>query len=71
MKKFALVLAAILPLVATAQDDLVKKLENNKSDSANKKYVFTTIKDLENTAVRQPGQLWHLLELFYQLLPGK
>jgi len=61
MKKFALVLAAILPLIATAQDDLVKKLENNKSDSAKKKYVFTTITDLENTSVKNQassGTCW-------------
>ncbi|MDR3678854.1 MAG: C1 family peptidase [Flavipsychrobacter sp.] len=61
MKKFAWILAACLPLMANAQDDLVKKLENNKSDSAKKKYIFTTIVDLETTPVRNQassGTCW-------------
>lgn len=60
MKKFVLILAA-LPLFAHAQDDLVKKLEGNKSDSAKKKYVFTKIVDLETTPVRNQassGTCW-------------
>jgi bleomycin hydrolase len=61
MKKFVWIIAAILPLMANAQDDLVKKLENNKSDSAKKKYIFTSLVDLENTSVKNQassGTCW-------------
>jgi bleomycin hydrolase len=51
MKKLMLLLAAALPFMAIAQDDLVKKLDNNKSDSAKKKFTFTNIIDLRNTPV--------------------
>jgi len=51
MKKLMLLIAAALPFMAIAQDDLVKKIENNKSDSAKKKFVFTNIIDLRNTPV--------------------
>lgn len=51
MKKLMLLIAAALPLLATAQDDLVKKLDNNKSDSAKNKFVFTNVIDLGTTAV--------------------
>lgn len=50
-----------LPLVAAAQDDLVKKLDNNKSDSAKKKYHFTDVINLENTSVKNQassGTCW-------------
>lgn len=54
MKKLICLIAA-LPMVVFAQDDLVKKLENNKSDSAKKKFVFTNIINLENTDVKNQG----------------
>lgn len=51
MKKLMLLIAAALPLMSTAQDNLVKKLDNNKSDSAKSKFVFTNIIDLGTTPV--------------------
>src|ERR1700749_2147112 len=51
MKKLMLLIAVALPFMAMAQDDLVKKIEGNKSDDAKKKYVFTNIIDLRNTPV--------------------
>lgn len=55
MKKIVLLIAAAFPLIVFAQDDLVKKLENNKSDSAKKKFVFTDIINLERTSVKNQG----------------
>lgn len=55
MKRFLLFIAAAMPLVSFAQDDLVKKLENNKSDSSKKKFTFTHVIDLENTSVKNQG----------------
>lgn len=52
--------AALLPLCAFAQDDLVAKLANNKSDDA-KKYVFYKIINLETTGVKNQassGTCW-------------
>ena len=37
----------LLPSLVFAQDDLIKKIEGNKSDS--NKYVFTVVKNIENT----------------------
>ncbi len=61
MKKLILILAAVLPFISFAQDDLVKKLDANKSDSAKKKFVFTDIINLENTSVKNQassGTCW-------------
>jgi bleomycin hydrolase len=61
MKKIIMLFFAALPLVASAQDDLVKKLDNNKSDSAKKKYHFTDVVNLENTSVKNQassGTCW-------------
>ncbi|MBA3828990.1 MAG: aminopeptidase [Taibaiella sp.] len=61
MKKLIILLFAALPLVASAQDDLVKKLDANKSDSANKKYHFTDVINVENTCVKNQassGTCW-------------
>ncbi len=44
-----------MPIMVFAQDDLVKKLENNKSDSAKKKFTFTHVIDLQNTEVKNQG----------------
>lgn len=44
-----------LPLFAHAQDDLVKKLDANKSDSAKKKFIFTPILNVECTDVKNQG----------------
>ena len=41
--------------MANAQDDLVKKLETNKSDSSKKKFVFTNKINLENSSVKNQG----------------
>ena len=61
MKKLLMLLAVALPLFATAQDDLVKKLDANKSDSAKKKFIFTDIINIENTSVKNQassGTCW-------------
>lgn len=53
--------AAVLPFVATAQDDLIKKLDANKSDDARQKFVFTDIINLERTSVKNQassGTCW-------------
>jgi bleomycin hydrolase len=55
MKKLITLLALGLPLVALAQDDLVKKLENNKSDSSKKKFTFTDDLNIEKTSVKNQG----------------
>jgi len=55
MRKLFLTLAAALPLMATAQDDLVRKLDANKSDSAKKKFVFTPVINVECTDVKNQG----------------
>jgi bleomycin hydrolase len=55
MKKIAFIVIALLPLLAFAQDDLVKKLDTNKSDSAKKKFTFTEIINLEKTCVKNQG----------------
>jgi hypothetical protein len=46
MKKI-LLSCLLLPSLVFAQDDLIKKIEGNKSDS--NKYVFTVVKNIENT----------------------
>lgn len=56
-----LALAMALPLFSYAQDDLVKKLENNKSDSAKKKFTFTETLNVERTSVKNQassGTCW-------------
>ncbi|OSZ78414.1 aminopeptidase [Chitinophagaceae bacterium IBVUCB1] len=54
MKKSILVML-LLPFLSFAQDDLIKKVESNKSDSAKNKYRFTDKINLENTAVKNQG----------------
>lgn len=61
MKKLLMVLAAALPMAVHAQDDLVKKLDNNKSDSAKKAFRFTNVINVENTPVKNQassGTCW-------------
>ncbi len=55
MRKMLAVLAFSLPVVVFAQDDLIKKIDANKSDSAKNKYKFTHVIDLENTSVKNQG----------------
>jgi bleomycin hydrolase len=55
MKKFLFLIASAIPCVAIAQDDLIKKLESHKSDSAGKKYTFTNVLTLEETPVKNQG----------------
>lgn len=55
MKKLLLFLIIALPVMVFAQDDLVKKLDANKSDSAKKKFIFTPIINLETTDVKNQG----------------
>jgi bleomycin hydrolase len=53
--------ALALPVLAHAQDDLVKKLDANKSDSSKKKFTFTDIINLERTSVKNQassGTCW-------------
>jgi bleomycin hydrolase len=55
MKKLLLFIAAAMPSLVFAQDELMRRLENNKSDSADKKYVFSNVLDLEKTPVKNQG----------------
>lgn len=55
MKKLFVFLLSALPLVTVAQDDLVKKLDNNKSDSAKRKFVFTPELNIACTDVKNQG----------------
>src|ERR1044072_6132023 len=55
MKKLFCLIAAALRVFAHAQDDLVKKLDANKSDSSKKKFVFTPVINLECTDVKNQG----------------
>ncbi len=48
-------LAVASPLFLHAQDDLVKKLDANKSDSAKKKFTFTPVINIECTDVKNQG----------------
>ncbi len=56
MRKIVLMLAMALPLISTAQDDLIKKLDGNESDSAKKKFEFKEKINLENTSVKNQGR---------------
>ena len=72
MNKIFLFSLAMLPLFSNAQDDLIRKIESNKSTSNvkivpaekpddNKKYHFTDIIDLERTCVKNQassGTCW-------------
>lgn len=58
MKKITILGLLLLPFFAQAQDDLIRRIENNKSyttpsakDGDDKKYHFTKIIDLEHTDV--------------------
>jgi len=55
MKKLLLFVAVAFPFFTNAQDDLVKKLDANKSDSAKKKFTFTPVINLECTDVKNQG----------------
>jgi bleomycin hydrolase len=55
MKKLMVLMAIAMPVLALAQDDLVKKVEGNKSDSSKKKFTFTHVIDLEDTDVKNQG----------------
>lgn len=56
MKRTCLLLAFAMPVALFAQDDLIKKLDGNESDSAKKKFEFKHIIDLENTDVKNQGK---------------
>src|ERR1039457_1876477 len=73
MKKLILLVAFAVPMLANAQDDLIKKIESNhsytsakpattgNSDTDDKKYHFYTLIDLEHTDVRNQassGTCW-------------
>jgi len=61
MKRILMLMLVALPLLANAQDDLVKKLDANKSDSAKKKYSFKDVVNLECTSVKNQassGTCW-------------
>lgn len=55
MKKTLFIVSAMLPLFAFAQDELVKKIEKNSSDSSKSKFKFTPVIDLERTSVKAQG----------------
>lgn len=56
MRKIVLMMAMVLPIVGTAQDDLIKKLDGNESDSAKKKFEFKEKINLETTSVKNQGK---------------
>lgn len=57
MKKIYTLLSLVLVLSSLdAQDNLINALEKNKSDSAKKKFQFTSIIDLEKTPVKSQGK---------------
>lgn len=67
MKKLIMLALAAAPLLVRAQDDLIRKIESNKSyntiksDDDNKKYHFTSVIDLERTCVKNQassGTCW-------------
>lgn len=55
MKKLLFIASAMLPMFAIAQDELVKKIEKNSSDSSKAKFKFTPVIDLERTSVKSQG----------------
>lgn len=61
MKKLLLGVVMMLPIFVHAQDDLIKKIDANKSDSAKKKFVFTDVLNVERTSVKNQassGTCW-------------
>lgn len=61
MKKFSFIAAAMIPLCVMAQDDLIKKIDKNSSDSSKAKYKFSQVINLENTSVKNQassGTCW-------------
>lgn len=62
MKKyFVLFGIASLPLVSVAQDELIKKIDQNKSENAAVKFKFREIINIENTSVKNQassGTCW-------------
>jgi bleomycin hydrolase len=70
MKKASVILLALLPLAAIAQDDLIRKIESNHSYTktkegeavdSTKKYHFRNLIDLETTSVKNQassGTCW-------------
>lgn len=61
MKKLLLGVVMMLPTFVHAQDDLIKKIDANKSDSAKKKFVFTDVLNVERTSVKNQassGTCW-------------
>jgi bleomycin hydrolase len=61
MKKVIAALGLCLPLMATAQDNLVKSLDKNTSDSSKSKFTFTQIIGLANSSVKNQassGTCW-------------
>jgi bleomycin hydrolase len=61
MKRLVLLLGLSLPLWVNAQDNLVKSLDKNSSDSAKSKFQFKEVISLENTSVKNQassGTCW-------------
>lgn len=61
MKKIVTTVCLCAPLLAAAQDNLVKSLDKNSSDSARSKFRFTEVNALANTSVKNQassGTCW-------------
>jgi len=61
MKKLLVCFFAIMPFIANAQDDLIKKIDANKSEEAKKKFTFTPVVNVECTDVKNQassGTCW-------------
>lgn len=56
MNKIILLILNFSFFVGYSQDNLINALANNKSDSAKKKFQFTTIYNIENTEVKSQGK---------------
>lgn len=61
MRKTLLAFVAFLPFAVHAQDDLIKKIDANKSEKAKEKFVFTPVINVECTDVKNQassGTCW-------------
>lgn len=56
MKKWMAASMCVAALGASAQDDLINKVKDNGTETAEKGYVFETVVDLETTPVKNQGR---------------
>lgn len=56
MNKILIIIFSFSFSILSSQDNLINALDKNKSDSAKKKFQFTTIYNIENTEVKSQGK---------------